>query len=163
MARQRSGRKTDYSWSGGSFNQASIATANVIETIVTFNEAGTIYRCRGNLLALLDVQAAGNVNLLGVGLMVASDAQVAAGATAFPSPIDAVDADWIWHSFLPLKSETGTQSDLLGGQVARMEIDTKAMRKVKMNDNLVMVADGQQLAGTGVVDAIAAVRVLFGH
>ena len=164
MARRsnRGGRRADYDWSGiGGFVIATQTTANQVQSIAGFTAAGTVIRCRGEVLAVLDVGAANDRFVLGLGIIIATDAQIAAGGTAFPSPISVLDADWLWHGFVTLMSETGTQSDDLGGQVGRLVIDSKAMRKVKANDNIVLVVDGVQLSGTPSVDIVAGVRVLF--
>ncbi len=124
--------------------------------------AGTLVRSRGEIVLSIDGPADGDKHVVGVGLMVASDAQVAGGIAGFPSPIGATDADWFWHSFVPLQSQSATQDQALGDQVARVIIDSKAMRKVKQNDNLVIVFDGDQQSGTPVTDATFGVRFLVG-
>ena len=164
MARGRSrGRRSDYTWNGAAWFDATLSATQSLGSgsIATVNAAGTLVRLRGYATVSMDVAAADNTQVVALGMIVGSDDQVAAGATAFPSPMDDLDADWIWHSFFPLRSVTGTQSDGVGGQVVSQVIDSKAMRRVKQNDQLVMVADAQILAGSPTADSVAGVRALF--
>ena len=165
MARgSRTGRKTDYSWSGICGIANTIAAANTLGSgLITFSESGTIYRLRGHVSVSLDVAAADNRQCVAVGLIVGTDVAVVAGATAFPSPLSDPDAEWIWHGFFNLVSITGTQSDSGGGQFQEREIDSKAMRKVKTNSNVVLLADGEQQGGTPTADVGYGFRLLFGH
>ena len=112
---------------------------------------------------MMDVGAAFDAIAVGFGIMIATDAQVTAGATAFPSPSTVLDNSWLWHGFAFLRSESGVQADAdqVGGQFVRLSIDSKAMRKVKSNDNVVLVSDGIVLGGSPTYDFIAAARILF--
>ena len=74
-----------------------------------FNNAGTLVRVRGHALVQMDVGANDDTKAVGLGLMIADDQQFTAGATAFPSPIDDLDDDWLRHSIavLPQIKEPG--------------------------------------------------------
>ncbi len=164
MARTfRRGRSPNYSWVGllrfGAVTVAS--TQQFLGSATLLAHAATIVRVRGDALVMMDVGAADEGLTVGMGLIVGSDDQVAIGSTAFPSPSDDLDADWLWHSFFSLRSITGSQSDADGGQVARAVIDSKAMRKVKANDNLVAMADSSIAAGSPTFDASGAFRILL--
>ena len=91
--------------------------------------------------------AADSGKAIGLGLMIASDDQLAAGATAFPGPLADADADWLWHSYMLLATVTTTAGDNTTAGVARIEVDSKAMRRVKQNDNLVFVAEPDNVGG----------------
>ena len=160
--RTRSGRRPDYQWNGATWAQAGQGTTHSLGsgTIVVFNAPGTIMRVRGYASITIDAGAAADSMVLALGLIVANDDLVSAGATAFASPINDLDADWLWHSFFPVHAESATPGDGADHNVQQV-IDSKAMRRVKQNDNLAMVIDGQVLAGTPTADAVAGVRVLF--
>jgi hypothetical protein len=79
-----------------------------------------------------------------------------------PSPLTTPEADWMWHNFVHLSSVTGTQSDD-GSQIARIEIDSKAMRRVKANDQLIFVCDANLVSGTPTYDFLLGTRVLVGE
>ena len=164
MARSRNtGRRTDYEWQGLlGFQLSTIAEANQFVTLLTTNAAATLIRTRGEILYSIDGPADNDAKSLGFGIIIATDAQVTAGVTAFPSPLSVLDADWLWHGFGLLKSQSATQFSDLGGQVGRLVIDSKAMRKMKPNDNVVFVVDGANLAGTPVADVQVAARLLLG-
>ena len=162
MARGRQqGRRPDYTWIGTTFFENALAIANVIFPVASYNTAGTIVRVRGSWVAGLDGPAANDKLVIGLGLMVADDDQVTAGATAFPSPIEDTDADWLWYSYIALIAQTVTQDESYGGQVDRGIIDSKAMRRVKQNSQLVMVMDGIRQGGTPTADVSGGVRSLL--
>ena len=93
----RTARSRDYAWIGASAGFASIAEVNAMSSIIVFNAAGTLVRVRGNLLCSIDGPADNDKKVVGAGLMIVSDQQVSTGATAISSPIDDMDADWLWH------------------------------------------------------------------
>ena len=86
-----------------------------------------------------------------------------AGASAFPSPSSDLAADWLWHGLFPLLSITGTQGDDAGGQFWQAEIDSKAMRRVKAEEVIAVVADGFILTGSPTADVVMAARCLTGR
>ncbi len=156
-----SGRRTDYAWNGVAGAITAVAAAKQRLNLMTFNQSGTLMRIRGNVSVLMDVGAASDILVVGLGIIIGTDVQVTAGSGSFPSPLSRLDADWIWHAFAPLLSETGTQSDD-GSLLWQQEIDSKAMRKVRQNDNLVLVAESAQLVGTSQADVAIGVRALQG-
>ncbi len=163
--RSRSGRGPDYQWTGLLVFQA-LTNVSANSVFMGSNNlggaiAGTIMRVRGDVLLNMDVAAADNSMVAAVGLIVGNDDAVAVGSTAFPSPVADLDADWLWHSFFTLRSITGTQSDTFGGQVRAKEIDSKAMRRFKPNENLVAVGAVTQQNGSPSVDITGAFRVLL--
>ena len=158
----RSGRKTDYSWQGFRGVSLNNSAAGTIDAIVTSNIPATLTRTRGELLVMMDTAAISDSLIAAFGIIVATDAQVAAGVTSVPSPLDVMEADWLWHGFAPMRSETATQENQLGGQVFRLNIDSKAMRKIKENSVVLLVSDGVVLGGTPTYDFVWGIRLLFG-
>ena len=162
MARSSRGRRADYQWSGNTGFQTTISGTQLLGSgAVAINTPGTIVRVRGHCAAALDVGAADNAMIIGAGLIVVDDDAVAAGAASIPSPIDDLDADWLWHGFFALNSISGTQGDANGGQHSQREIDSKAMRRVKQNSNIVMMIDGDVLAGSPTGDFFYGFRALL--
>ncbi len=158
----REGRRADYNWNGLS-GGSSVTNAAIVNgfAVAVMNTAGTIVRTRGEVLVMMDVGAGADTIAVAMGLMVLPDAVVAAAGTAFPSPSEVLDGDWLWHGFALLRSETGTQSDDLSSHVQRLTIDSKAMRKVKANDQLVFIFDGVVLVGSPTYDIVMAGRTLL--
>ena len=160
MARQ-SGRRADYNWTGHAGFSVGFTTTQVIATgSILFIAAGTVVRIRGHASVGMDVGAADNAGAVALGLIIVKNNALVAGATAVPSPVNEIDAEWLWHGWFSLNSITGTQSDDEGGQRVLREIDTKAMRKFKADDALIMVADGFTLAGSPSYDMVYGIRVL---
>ena len=161
MARGRSSGKTEFEWGVGTAFGDSIGSAGTVAALTLVNQTSTLVRVRGNLLTAMDVGAANDKAVVAYGLMIGTDAQVTAGVSAFPSPLVVGQGDFLWHQLVPLRSETGTQSDALSTHVARTVIDSKAMRKVRTNDQLVLVVDVNILAGSPTIDFIMGTRSLF--
>ena len=164
MARgRRSGRGLDYNWLGVCGLMNNVGTANVLgSNVITFSQAETLVRTRGEILVALDGPTDNDVKCVGIGIMIVTDAALAAGATAVPSPTDDLDAPWVWHQFVNLSAESATQTESLGTQVARYQIDSKAMRKVKASEAIIIVADGINGGGTPQADVSYGFRVLLG-
>ena len=165
VVRRATGRRTDYQWNGvAGLQTVTLSTTQALMgSICVFSSSQTLMRVRGRVLVAMDVGAADESMVVAVGLIIADDTQFTAGATAFPSPISDLAADWLWHGFFPLRSITGTQSDLLGGQFWQAEIDSKAMRKVKATENISVMADATVLSGSPTADVILAARCLTGR
>ncbi len=163
MARnQRVGRKTDYRWGGNTFQAVGLTGTQQIATIIASGDRVTVFRCRGEVTANMDIAAVDDGAVLGLGLIVAKDQMVTAGQAAFPSPIADLDADWIWHSFLGLRALQTSNEGLAGGASGRIVIDSKAMRKVNPNESCVLVFDIIRTSGVPTVDVTGGIRILFG-
>ncbi len=167
MATRSRGRRSDYTWQGLAAGAAGIsiaANAQAIQTIVTLANAGTIMRCRGEVVASVDGPADGDKVGIGVGLIVVNDDAVAAGAAAVPSPLNDLDAEWIWHGFLLLQIQAGTgvgASLNVGGVVDRLTCDSKAMRRFKQNQVLAFAMHTVGISGTAASDITFGFRTLL--
>ena len=161
MARSR-GRRTDYQWSGSSGSAVGVgATQALASGGVTINAPGTIVRIRGHVSVQMDVGAADDSIACAVGIIVVNDDALAIGATAIPSPSDDLDADWIWHGWFALRAMQTSNEGLAGGAAASREIDSKAMRRVKQNDNLAVMFDNNVLTGSPTADLTYGIRALL--
>ncbi len=162
---RRAGRRTDYVWSGlaaGAAVMGSITTGTAIQGIISFDLAGTLRRIRGEVQAMFTTAAAANsMKVLAVGLIMASSDAVVAGATAIPSPATDLKAPWVWHGFLLLARTATTEGQDSFMTSARLSIDSKAMRRVKPNEDLVFVMDPVDLVGTEGAQLQLAVRALI--
>jgi len=161
MARGRSGRRTDYTWSGGLGILNDLAEANLIALVAGFTATFTLYRVRGQWTAAMDPPVDGAVKVVGAGLIIVTTDAFTAGVSAVPSPIDDLDAAWLWHDFAILSAEGADLTEPLVSYRGR--VDGKAMRKVKSNESLVFVAGGNNLSGTQTADVAMAIRVLVGN
>ncbi len=164
MAR-RAGRRTDYTWQGSHGVLSLAATGSGIVTINTPSSSSTVTRSRGEVLAQIDGPVDNDQADVTCGLIVVTPEQLAAGATSIPDPFTDMDAEWIWHGFLLVQANAGTgvgASLNALSVVARLTIDSKAMRRIKQNQSVVFVVKNTNLGGTPTVDVFVGCRQLFG-
>jgi len=169
MARGRSGRKTDYNWFSAAGDilgmDLAIATAQLgagANSLLTFTAAQTVVRLRGQFFAQLDATAVDERVVIAVGLIVVSENAAGAGITSIPHPFTDSSEDWIWHGFMHLSSlaEGSVVNDAL---FDRQIIDSKAMRKVRLSEQLAFVAEvADSTDGGGTVDLTYGYRILSG-
>ena len=160
-ARRSGGRRADYTWILGTGHVNGLSTTQAFDSMTTVLRSSTLVRTRGEIHVGMDPGAIDDTMVVGVGLIVATDQAIAAGAASLPSPIDDGDADWLWHGLFGLHAATIVSGDDWIGQSSRREIDSKAMRKVKQNDNLVVVYDSSVLAGSPTADVVIGARFLL--
>ncbi len=98
--------------------------------------------------------------ILSMGIILVTNVALAAGVTAIPSPFTGIGNDWIWWDAVGLDNVGTVAADPV--RTGSRMIDSKAMRKVKDNQVLVLVTEVTGLGGTaGVVTIAGAVRVLL--
>ena len=123
----------------------------------------TIVRTRGFFeVGLASATAAqdGFFGAIGIGIVTAK--AFAIGGTAMPGPLTEIDWDgWLFHSFFDVRMLSGTHADGVNAVSAhqRIEIDSKAMRKISTEEILVGVTEVTE-SGTGVIETHADCRVL---
>ncbi len=114
------------------------------------DEAETLLRTRGQIMAHFDPFAINESVTLGVGLAMVSARAAAAGAGSLPRPISEGSYPWLWHGFLMCDSFGPTLTAIDYPLVHRLEVDSKAMRKVKEDEQMVLmfeVCDSNDLGG----------------
>ena len=163
MARaRRTGRRTDYDWEGATIAQTSLNAGVVAEfALFAADSAETLMRMRGQVTALLDQTgaAAADAAIVGFGLIVAPT-----GATVAVSPVTEPGANWLWHTFIVLAAEFAVASgnNELVSQ-ARVDIDNKAMRKLREDETVFLVVENSNINGSPVVSVNGAFRGLTGR
>ena len=116
-------------------------------TSVPSMQRPTIVRTRGEI-HVIPAAFAADVQIVGAfGMCVVSTDAAAAGIASIPGPFD--DADWdgwfVWQSFgLTYNFDTAVSGRDVAGY--RMEVDSKAMRKLGPNDTVAIVAESQSSA-----------------
>jgi len=124
----------------------------------------TVVRIRGMLdfrLITTDVVRGGFTWAAGLGI-VANDAFLV-GTSALPQPFDEVGwPGWLWHNFGVMKSTVGAlATSSLSAPSERIEIDTKAMRKLRQNEVLFMIVQvGEASGSASTMDVTGVTRVL---
>ena len=153
-------------WEGGRID-AAIATGTAVTSVIV-SEATlenspnpTIVRCRGELLVMITAAGAASTANFTSGLIVVTADALAAGAV--PSPLSDIGSDWLWWSNRGLRSLAGgSASDEDGAAgIVRVPIDSKAMRKVGLNQALILVSAMQPETLTISVHIVGAIRVLL--
>ncbi len=158
MAR-RSRRRNDYRWIGATGGAAMASGASsALVTVISTQSAFTLMRIRGEAVASIDGPVANDKVIVAIGLIIVTDAAVAAGAASIPTPATDLNSSWIWHGFFPLVAQGADDAE---GVVMRQTIDSKAMRKIGNLESMVVVAENVALAGTPAVDIAWGVRCLF--
>ncbi len=138
---RRTGRRTDKAWLGFRIAETTIGTTQGDMGNLPLGSAGTLMRTRGELLIVGRSNAITDDDVVGVGLILLGTDAVAVGGASIASPLDDLDAPWIWHQFVPLISGTaGTDPNSIGDNF-RVSIDSKSMRKFKPNQSLTLIAE----------------------
>ena len=151
----RSKRVTSWGFGPGDSALTSItATGQTVlgaGVALTLESKATVIRLRGQLDCYLIAAAAASdafVCALGVGIVSNDAFQI--GVTAMPEPIgDSSWPGWLYHHHFSLLQRTATEDNIFGGGTGyRLEVDSKAMRKIGQNEVLTAILDVVEL-GTG--------------
>jgi len=130
----------------GTLLNLSTSSIGILGSGVLFTEGGqTVVRLRGHLQAFLKTASAGDEGFhcaVGVGVVTADAFSI--GITAVPDPIgDIAWGGWMFHQFFDLFAPSGTIADSFGGGpvIADFDVDSKAMRKIGINETLFAVVE----------------------
>ena len=124
-----------------------------------FTERVTIARLRGSVYVHMDAGAALDTMEVALGLIVVKEPAFTAGIASVPSPIVEIEQSWIWHHLFTMGPAVTATDD--GGDISRnmrIEIDSKAQRKVQAGDILTFVWDTVILSGSPSFDGFASIR-----
>jgi len=167
VARGHRGRTIDYKgWLGiAALDAPSITTATTSKgASLAFTAPATILRCRGYVQANFDAtQQIADTMGIAFGLGIVSSDAVAAGAGSLPDPFGDADYPWLWWQSMFLRSEIAAGVHAWGLSAQRIDVDTKAMRRVKPGQSLVMVFETATVVGAPVTAiTVGFMRVLIG-
>ena len=82
-----------------------------------------------------------------MGMVVVTDQAVAVGTTAVPGPISEPDASWLVYQGLMDSFIDATSVGFQGNSGPQYAVDSKAMRKVEANQDLIMVVENRATVG----------------
>jgi len=122
----------------------------------------TLIRTRGRVLYHFDPANISDVVMVALGLGIFSSDAFAAGAVSMPGPITDADYDWVWHNaivFGPSFEAAESNTSIVGN--VNIEVDSKAMRKMKPSQTLGWIAEVSIISGGGTVDLSVVARHLF--
>ena len=167
-SRGRSGALHNKEWTAVCIDGVAmdIAIGNVEAfSLFVADEAETLLRTRGQILAHFDPGAINESATIAVGIGVVSARAVAAGTAFLPRPATEGSYPWLWHGWLLVSSFGVALTDVAASpaMVDRLEVDSKAMRKLKETEVLALVFEVCESTDiTGVVRLRAGFRVLTG-
>ena len=135
------------------------------DALSVIQDGATLLRLRGQLIYMLDTTSALTGGFTGAfGIGIATQAAVAAGAASVPLPVDEQDFDgWIFWRPFSMKSVTATIAD--GSNAVsvseRVDVDTKAMRKLREGDSIYAALQITSEVGSAVMQVFFDSRILI--
>ena len=124
----------------------------------------TVVRIRGHVVQRMGINAAstGDAVLIAHAIMVVDAKQLAIGITAMPLPLSDNSEDFLWADSALLMNSTTTAFPGVQNTVD-IVVDSKAMRKMTLNQVLVMVTEMDTQSGAGGEDVSFGfqMRILF--
>ncbi len=154
MARHTQRVRRNYNWRGALVANASQSTSAEELVLATASEAETLVRVRGDLLVGFATAADGSIANVALALMHKPE-----GFTSIISSVVDLEKSFIWWGAYAIAFDAASPSaDLVS---ARVHIDSKAMRKFKANDELVLLMDLTQDSGTPTATIFGGIRGLF--
>ncbi len=141
MARSRGPRRL-YEWIGQDFGLTVLSATQVILGVGTAEtDPVTIVRNRGQILVKGTPDAVADDTVVGLGIIVVSRQAEAVGGTSVPGPIADPQAAWLWHQYVPLSAGGTALNGADLGSVVRVIIDSKAQRKMNVNESLAFIGE----------------------
>jgi len=152
-------------WSGGAVLQAAALSAGTAGQ--TALAAGvpreTIMRTRGEVLVFLDgASSPGKSALISMGLVLVPQGQ---GTTVIWDPFDDAEAPWFWYQETTIGYEEPVIDvvDVPGISSTRIIVDSKAMRKANVDEEVQFVVTNTTVSSAATVNIVAAFRFLLGN
>ena len=159
---RRSSTARSRTWAGALVSATALSTTQAILTSFSLSTdfEETLLRLRGELLAVAVPNAAADEVVLGLGLIVVQQAAAAAGGTSVPGPLNDQNANWQWHMTVPLFDSISSSGSVASiGLNARIHVDSKAMRKIAADQEIVLVGELNS-SSMASVEVIGGIRVL---
>ena len=155
-------------WEGGSITHTNTTGTTVASELVSEANlenvpSSTLVRIRGWVRILMTASSGTPGHCLASLGIKLSTAAAVAGATV-ENPFADIGSDWIWWKTIALRLTSGSVTTPTPGPQQMMvdvEIDSKAMRKVGLNQVLVFVSENVVVASTQSFVVLGAARVLF--
>ncbi len=159
MPNLRTSRKSGLVLRGGSRRRQTLWLADTDPTGFTLLAAGTavlqnslnaaalslrpftVVRSRGLLSIISDQQTASEEPLGAVGGIVVTDQASAAGVASVPTPSSESSSDWFFYEYFCSTAVLLSSVGWVEPTVMNVPIDSKAMRKVDLGEDLIMVLE----------------------
>jgi len=158
---RRSGRPNDYTWRLGTVSHLALSSGTISATILVGDRRETLVRTRGEVLIWMDASGTiGDLVQVGWGLLVVPQGL---GGTVVSSPIGDSDAPWLAYGVCTLAFEATGAAGLSTLDHCRTVVDSKAMRKIMPDQDVVFVAENVTLGSAQSVNLVASIRALTAH
>ena len=92
-------------------------------------------------------------------MMIVDSAALAGGF--LQAPLSDIGSDWIWWYAAPLVQNEDASLTGTYGMIQKIDVDSKAMRKVGLNQALVLVAEVSNCEGALTANVHGSIRVLL--
>ncbi len=142
----------------------SAGSASLLFTLSTLELAMrpfTVVRTHLEIALFSDQAAAIEVQRAGVGIAVVSDQAVGIGITAIPTPITDMESNlWFLHQLI--YADESALTDRTRPEKT-MSIDSKAMRKVEIGDDLVVVVESVVTISSGSIFVVGGRILIKNH
>ena len=138
--RGRSGGIHNKEWEAACIDSTTldlVIGTTAVFTMFVADEAETLLRTRGHIQLVLNAAAIDESATLAVGIAIVSARAAAAGAASIPRPSSEGAYPWIWHGWL-FGSTIGGINVGDAAQSMRLEVDSKAMRKLKETEVMIL-------------------------
>ena len=168
LSRSSPRRRVGWNEGPGGFNEIPITVTTSSVSILGLGQTlladgFTLVRTRGLIqLALTANTAAGDGFQGAFGICVVFAESFGVGVTAIPDPVTDMNWDgWLWHSFFSLIQGSVFSAQVSAGSGNKtLEIDSKAMRKLRASDTIVLVGEFIE-TGTAVMIVSGTTRILL--
>ncbi len=163
---RRDGKKIDnLRWSGGT--AISLLALSAGSSASTALGAGvpreTVMRTRGEVIVYTDAASVPpKLQIISMGLVLVPQGQ---GATVIWDPFNDAEAPWFWFQevFVGYEEMVTDVIDVPGLTSHRVIVDSKAMRKANVDEEIQFVVTNTTVSGAGAVNIAAAFRFLLGN
>ncbi len=139
------------------------AGSSALTVVAAGSPRDTIMRTRGEVLIGLDsAQSPGALVLISMGLVLVPEGQ---GTTVIWDPFGDSEAPWFWHQEVSIGYEEMVTDVVAnqGIQFARIVVDSKAMRKANVDEEIQLVVTNTTLLTARSVNISASFRFLLGN
>ncbi len=150
VRRERSQRRQTL-WIASQPASTALASASTGVFLSSLNAAAlalrpfTIVRTRGRIFLRSDQLATSEDYDVAYGMTVVTDQASAVGVTAIPTPINEMESDWFVYEQLVGRFSFATSAAFNESGVGK-DFDSKAMRKVDLGSDMVVVAEPSAVA-----------------
>ena len=136
----------------------TLISESVLETFPT----PTLVRTRGRIMATTDVSSTLSSRCIVTAGIIKVTAAALAGS-AVPTPLADVGSDWLWWDVFTIGDPEAATFPEIGStlSVDRISIDSKAMRKVGLNEVLIIVFELTTNEGVMVANLQGNIRMLL--